>query len=204
MSTLISLDIELNSISSFLKMVLDAVDIEYKRIKAISESFGYEHYDNESNALYTPMTWENMAIKFVLGELNAIVEWELNNLVNKEYFKNEKALKSNRTKTVYDLKINEVIKTIENIYQIKINKVASYPEIMDIRKKVNSFKHRKGYKDPWKNGSISIPDKFKFDREEAYQRINDVRNFLKDLWKKTKNKKHNKGFNSDKAFRLAG
>lgn len=189
MSNLTSLDIELNSIRSFLRMVLDAADIEYLRIKKISESSGYEHYEDESNALYAPMTWENMALKSVLGELNAIVEWELNNLANTEFIKSEKELKSNKTKTVYDLKINKVIKSIENFYQIRIDEIASYPEIMDIRKKVNSFKHRKGYKDPWKNGGTSIPDKFKFDREEAYQRLYDVRNFVKDLWNKTKNKK---------------
>ncbi len=188
MGNLISLDVELNSIRSFLKTVLDTADSEYLRIEEKSEAGEYEHYEDEGNALYIPMMWEKIALRASLGELNALVEWELQDLASRAFFETNKVLKSRKAKTVNELKINQVIDLIEKYYQIKVNETESYPDVMGVRKKVNSFKHRKGFKDPWRNGGAVIPEKFKVDRKETFQRIDSVRNFLKDLWSKTKDK----------------
>lgn len=188
MGTLISLDIELNSIRSFLKTVLDAADSEYVRIREKSESGEFEHYEDEGNALYLPMMWEEIALRATLGELNALVEWELQNLASRAFFETGKVSKSRKARTVSELKINEVIALIEKYYQIKVNETESYLDVMGVRKKVNSFKHRKGFKDPTRNGGAVIPDKFKVDRKETFQRVDSVRNFLRDLWSKTKHK----------------
>ena len=188
MGTLISLDIELNSIRSFLKIVLDAADSEYLRIGEKSDSGEYEHYEDKGNALYIPMIWEEIALRATLGELNALVEWELHSLASRPFFETDKVSKSRRAKTVNNLKINEVINLIEKYYQIKVNEAESYLDVMGIRKKVNSFKHRKGFKDPWRNGGAVIPEKFKIDKKETFQRVDSVRNFFKDLWSKTKGK----------------
>ena len=188
MGNLITLDIELNSIKSFLKIVLNAADTEYQRIHEKSEAGGYDHLEDESNDLYFPMMSEEIALRAALGELNVLVEWELQNLASRAFFERDKVSKSRKAKTVNDLKINEVINLIEKYYRIKVNKMESYLDVMGIRKKVNSFKHRKGFKDPWRNGGTVITDKFKVDRHETFQRIDSVRNFLKDLWSKTKDK----------------
>jgi len=188
MGTLIPLDIELSSIRSFLKTVLDAADLEYSRIKEKSEAGEFEHCEDEGNALYKPMMWEEIAFRATLGELNALVECELHNLANKAFFENIKSLKAKQVKTVSELNINEVIKLIEKYYQIKVNETESYLAVMGIRKKVNSFKHRKGFKNPWKDGGAVIGEKFRVDRKETFQSIDRVRNFLRDLWSKTMDK----------------
>ena len=188
MSTLISLDIELNSIRSFLKTVLDAADLEYQRIMNQSEAGEYEHYEDEGNALYFPMMREEFALRATVGKLNALVEWEMQNLASRAFFETKNVSKSRKAKTVYELKINQVVDLIEKYYAIKVNETLSYLDFVDIRKKVNSFKHRKGFKDPRRNGGAVIPEKFKIDRKETFQRIDSVKNYLKDLWSKTKDK----------------
>jgi len=166
--------------------VLDAADYEYRKIGEKSESEEYVNYEDEGNALYMPMMWEEIALKATLSELNALVEWELQNLANISFLEN--VSKPRKAKTVNELKINQVIDLIENYYQIKVNETESYLDVMGIRKKVNSFKHRKGFKDPWRNKGTVIPEQFKTERKETFQKIDSVRNFLKDLWSKTKGK----------------
>jgi hypothetical protein len=181
MGNFITLDIELKPIRSFLKTVLDAVDSEYLRIKEKSDAGEYKHFEDKGNALYTPMMWEEIAFRAVLGELNALVEWELQILASK----NDKSLKEKPGKSVFELKFSDIIKLIERNYKIKITEVESYIAIKRIREKINSFKHRKGFKKPLQGGAITL-DKFTVDRKEAFQNIESVRSFLRDLWSKTK------------------
>jgi len=98
MGTLISLNIELNSIRSFLKTVLDAADDEYRKIGEKSKFGKYDHYEDEDNALYIPMMWEEIALKATLSELNALVEWELQNLA-RSFFENVSKLRKAKPST---------------------------------------------------------------------------------------------------------
>ena len=189
MGSLISLDIELNAIKSFLKTVINAADTEYSRIKIKSDSCEFSHYDDEANALFIPMQWEEIAIKATLGELNALVEWELYNLANKPFFEKGYASKKGRFKMVYDLRFNEIIELIEDHYKIKLSDLDDYKQINLIRNKVNSFKHRKGFKDPRSDDFNRIVEKNEVSKKEAFQSIDSVRSFLKKLWNKTKTKK---------------
>ena len=77
MGNLITLDIELNAIRSFLISVSDAASSEYSKIQIRSNAGEFVHYDDEANALFNPMMWEEIACKATLGELNALFEWEL-------------------------------------------------------------------------------------------------------------------------------
>lgn len=189
MGSLISLQIELNIIESFLKTVFEAADIEYSKTKIISDAGEFSHYDDEANAYFIPLQWEEIAIKATLGELNALIEWELCNLANKPFFEKGLASKKGSFKMVYDLKFNEIIKLIEDYYKIKFIDLASYKQINILRNKVNSFKHRKGFKDPRKGDCNGIVDKNKISRKEAFRSIDSVGNFLKELWDETKQKK---------------
>lgn len=74
MGTLITLDIELGAIRSFLDRVMNAADSEYSKIKAMSNADEFAHYDDEANAYFVPEMWENIAIRATLGELNSLVE----------------------------------------------------------------------------------------------------------------------------------
>ncbi|MFH1671811.1 MAG: hypothetical protein ABIF87_00050 [Pseudomonadota bacterium] len=188
MGKLIALDIELNAIRSFLSTVSDAAGSEYSKIQDRSNAGEFDHYDDEANAFYSPMMWEEIACRATLGELNALVEWELHNIATIPFSKTGKASKARKPKLVSDLPLGEVIQLIEKYYQIRINEIDSYNAVKTIRNTVNSFKHRKGFKHPWKDRCKVIPGKFEVSRIDTFKSIDLVRNFFKDLWSKTKDK----------------
>lgn len=186
MGRLILLNIELGAIHSFLKAVTVSADVEYSKIKAMSEAGEFSHYDDESNAYFEPEMWEIIAIRATLGELNSLVEWELQNIANALPPKKDRRKEKENVRFVFDFKINELIDQIENFYKIKIKDLACYKEIEIIRRKVNSFKHRKGFKHPSKDNCNVLGEKFKTSREDAFQSIDSVRIFLNDIRSRTK------------------
>lgn len=186
----LSLDIELNAIRSFLQNIINAAESEYSRIKALSDAGKFLHYDDEANAYFIPLMWEEIAIHATLGELNALVEWELCNFANKPFFQREDTFKKERLRMVSDLKMRDIVKLIENHYKIKFTDLKDYKQISFIRSKVNSFKHRKGFKDPRKDACNRIGEKFEVSREEAFHSIDSVKSFFKELLSKTSQKKH--------------
>jgi len=110
MGNLITLDIELNAIRSFLITVSDAASSEYSKIQIRSNSSEFNHYDHEENALFIPMMWEEIACRATLGELNALVEWELHNMaIIPLSEKKEKASNTKKSKLVYDLNYDKFI-----------------------------------------------------------------------------------------------
>ena len=191
MGNLIELDIELNAIRSFIITVSDTASLEYSKIQIRSNAGEFNHYDDEANAFFNPMMWEEIACRATLGELNALVEWELQQMAiipfSEEKASNTKKWK--KFKFVCDLNVGDVIPLIEKHYQIKINEIDSSDAVKVIRNKVNSFKHRKGFKHPWKDRCKIIPERFEVSRSEALRNIDSVREFLKDLWSKTNDKK---------------
>jgi len=191
MGNLIGLDIELNAIRSFLITVSDTASSEYSKIQIKSNAGEFNHYDDEANAFFIPMMWEEIACRATLKELNALVEWELQQMATIP-FSEEKASNTKKWKKfkfVCDLNVRDVIQLIEKHYQIKINEIDSSDAVKVIRSKVNSFKHRKGFKHPWKDRCKIIPERFEVSRSEALRNIDSVRDFLKDLWSKTNDKK---------------
>lgn len=126
------------------------------------------------------MMWEEIACRSVLGELNALVEWELQILASKS----NKSPKVKLGTAVFELNFAKIIKTIEISYQIKIREIDSYIAIKRLREKVNSFKHRKGFKNPSKERAVDL-ERLTVDRNEAFQSIDSVKTFLRDLWSKT-------------------
>jgi hypothetical protein len=188
MGSLIILDIELGAIRSFLKAVTSAADTEYSKIKAMSEAGEFSHYDEEANAYFVPEMWEEIAIRATLGELNALVEWELKNIPNGLSASKQSKKQKRRLRFGFDLKMDEIVERIENYYKIEIKDIAGYEDVKKIRDKVNSFKHRKGFKHPYKDACKVIGERFELTREEAFQSIDSVRTFLKDIWSRTNSK----------------
>ena len=75
------------------------------------------------------MMWEEIACRASLGELNALVEWELQQMAVIPFFeKKEKASNTKKRKKlnfVCDLNVGDVIQLIEKHYRIKITKIFS-------------------------------------------------------------------------------
>lgn len=193
MGNLIGLDIELNAIRSFLIIVSDTATSEYSKIQIRANAGEFNHYDDEANAFFIPMMWEEIACRATLGELHALVESELQHMAiipfseKKEKASNTKKWK--KLKIVSDLNVGEVIQLIEKHYRIKITDLESYDVVKNIRNMVNSFKHRKGFKHPWNDECKIIPEKIEVSKSEILKNIDLVRVFFKDLWSKTNNKK---------------
>ncbi len=185
MGSIIVLNIELSAIESFLKMTIDSANKEYRKIKKQSEAGAFSHYDDEANAYFVPEMWEEIALKSTLGELNALVEWELQNLASKTFHDKNTKTKSILSRKLFDLKFGEIIKLIQDYYKIKIEDITCYADVKRIRDKVNAFKHRKGYKDIRRDTYTSIPEQHEVSRNEGFQSIEAVRTFIKDIWAKT-------------------
>lgn len=186
MGTLITLRIELDAIRSFLKRVINAADAEYSRIGAMSDAGEFTHCDDEANAYFAPMMWEDIAVRAALGELNSLVEWELGLIANGLQSGKKENFRKNRSTSVSDLKIGQIIERIEIHYGIRIEEMSSYGDVKDLRNKVNAFKHRKGFKHPYKDKYKAFPEKVNTSREETYAAIDSVKRFLRDVWSKTK------------------
>ena len=180
---MITLHIELDAIRSFLSAVSAASDLEYSKIHDRSEAGEFGHYDDEANAFFIPMKWEEIACKSTLGELNALLECKLQEIASPAY--HNKCPDIRKQKLISALNFNELIKLIEKFYKIKFNNIASYNETMELRNKVNSFKHRNGFKHPLNDKCAVFPEKVDLSRIEAFNSIDIVEIFLKDLWAKT-------------------
>jgi hypothetical protein len=153
--------------------------------------------DDFDNALFAPMERENIAIRAVFSELNALIEWELGCMANEAHFSNPKTksvldVRSHEEikhiKLIYDLSISKIHKLIEDYYNINISSLPEYEQVHFIRKSINAFKHRKGYKDFRKEKDSFIGDKFILNREIAFQAIKSTMIFLRALWEVAGNK----------------
>lgn len=185
MGKIIVLDIELGAIRSFLEMVFESVSAKYDEIYEKSESEEYEHDDDQANALFYPTMWGDIAIKSTLGELNALFESELHNLAVSARSKEKESFEEKNKKLISDLPLNKIIKIIEDFYKIDLQQIEFYDEIRNIRNDVNSFKHRKGFKHPFKDQCKKFPEWVELDKEKTFSRINIFRQFMINLWKKT-------------------
>lgn len=188
----VTLEIELEVIENFLDENFELVDVELSSICKRDEAGEFPHPDDLSNALFVPIEREAIVIRAVFHEINALIEWELHNLALEPFSKSArhaKARKANRIKLVHDLSIGEVRQLVEEHYKIELSHLPGAIEIESIRKTVNAFKHRKGFKDPHRDSCSKIPERFEPDKDEAYKVIKGARDFLRALWEKT-NFKH--------------
>lgn len=198
MENYIALNIELQAIRDFLNKTLEAVDSETAIICRRNESGEFLNPDDFSNALFTSMEREAIAIRAVFYEINSLIEWELHNLAAEPYqlsAQNTSTLRSIRDapidkatsiKFVYNISIGKVKELIERYYKINFLDILGFTEVEHIRDTVNAFKHRKGFKDFHRDKASKIPEKFQPSRENAYQAIDDASTFLKALWTESK------------------
>jgi hypothetical protein len=190
MSTL-SINIELSAIKAFLDKSLESVDSEMKAIFKREDAGEFtDEYDFE-NEVFFPMQREEITIKAVFNEINALVEWELaalapNNVT--DYPKSSKQPK--KIKTIFDLKYSELCKRIEDYYKITIADMPGFTEMQLVRETINAFKHRKGFKYPRQYPDSNLTDKFHPTREDAYEAIDKASTFLRALIKECKKAKH--------------
>ena len=181
----ISIIEELKTIKRFLDKNIKLVDEELSDIFKRKEAGEFCHYLKEfENECYVSLEYEQITIRAVFNEVNALIEWVLYGFaeLSKKYFKNKKI------KFVYDMPISEVCSSIEQKYNIKLDTLLGFKRLEAMRKKINAFKHRKGFKDFRKNEefekgkTVNIFERYELNRKDAYQTIEDAKVFIKAFW----------------------
>jgi len=186
MKNMLVLNMELKSIRSFLERVNQSVDGDYIEIMRRVDAGEFANEDEIDNAFFDPMMSEEIAIRATLGELNALIECELQQIAVEPLAQEQKA-QSKQNKIACDLKPHDLYRLIEGHYHISIDDLLGSKEVKEIRRTVNAFKHRKGFKDPRRDADCTyFPEKFLLERKKAIHQIEAVRVFLRALWEATK------------------
>jgi len=179
---------ELKIIKNFLDRNIKLVDEELSDIFKREEAGEFCNYLEEfENECYIPLQCEQIAIKAVFNEANALIEWILYGFAT---LPKEKQSKNMKIKLVFDIPISEVCSSIEQKYSIKLDILPGFKRLKAMRRKINAFKHRKGFKDFRKNEefkkgeTVNILERYELNREEAYQTIEDAKVFIKAFWDK--------------------
>jgi hypothetical protein len=188
------LNLELAVIKDFLDYSLKAIDNQYSEIFKKDDEGIYTGIDDFPNAMYSPMEQETIVIRAVMYELNAVAEWNIQNIAwsvtpknNSETIISEKTMEPILPQ---DLVYGDARKIIEKHFNFQFSELPNYTEFQLLRDNVNSFKHRKGYKKFKSYLNISLDkllERIKPSRDEAYTAIKHVGNFLYALREKTHN-----------------
>jgi len=188
MGALISIDIEFNEVKSFLERVYRSVDSEYQNLISRAQAGEFKDPDEEANALFSPRTTENLAMRAALNEISSLVEWEVSAL-GAGPFSKAQLTKKNKLRYVWDLKRGDLHKLIESHYGIKLDDLPGSKEVEDLRRIVNAFKHRKGFKDPRKDRDADEKNTFgqyELDRATVSNYLDGARKFLGALYAQCK------------------
>lgn len=183
MSRSFFLNMELEYIRSFLERVDRSVEHDCLEIARRAEAGEFTDEDDENNAYFDPTMSEEIAVRAALGELNALVEQALQHVAAKPLAREQVRKKPKRNKMAWDLKRDDLHLVIGNYYQISIDDLPGSTVIDEIRRTVNAYKHRGGFKDPRRDtDSAFFPEKFQLERERVFHQIESVHSFLNALW----------------------
>jgi hypothetical protein len=171
----------LRPLRSYLERVCESVDKDYSEI-GDRISIGNLTGEDAANAFYEPMVVEEIALRSIYHELNALIESELQCLVVIPLSKRNRIQNREEKRLAWDLKRGELTKLIERYYEIRIDRLPEFERVEEIRQTVNAWKHRQGHKDPRRTAVITIDEKHQIEREKAFASIDAVRSFLLALW----------------------
>jgi hypothetical protein len=170
---------ELAAIRRFLDRTLESVDSEIALINQQEENGEFVHHEDYANALFFPMEREAIAVRAVLYEIVALVEWELRMLVHIPLSRQKDPPKP---KFAWDLSWRAVRDRVEQYHEVTLPNLPGFRELELMRQTVNAFKHRKGLKDPRLPQASYFPEMHDPKREDAYRAIDTAQQFLRALW----------------------
>jgi len=174
---LLNYPIRLNAIAIFLTR---AFQVDDKYVKALDKEHTEEEWDESEEvepdeAFDALLDYQEIVARAVLGELNALVEYELKwiakSIRRKHHGKSHTAEKK--------LTREKAVGIIENEFHIKLNALPGFSEVDEVRKVINAYKHDDGYSGeyiPFFTGSIE--KRYELDPDKAERYLNAVREFL--------------------------
>lgn len=163
------------------------VDDEYIRIldKEYTEEewkeFGEIEQDQATDAL---LAYQEIVTRAVLGELNALVEYELKWIAKAIRRKHH----GRSLRAEGKLSRENACKIIENEFCIKLKDLPGFAEVNEIREVVNAYKHDNGYSGEYEPFfTVSREKKYELDPDVAERYLSAVKEFLLALPGKTLN-----------------
>jgi hypothetical protein len=186
------LNLELGVIKDFLDFSLKVIDSQYLEFFKKDDEGVYTGIDDFANDMYSPMEQEGIVIRAVMYELNALAEWNIQNIawsispkpipsVNPHNKKSEPFLPQ-------DYRYNNACQMIEKHFDFQLSELPNYEEFRLLRENVNAFKHRKGHRKFENYMDVSFEqllEHVKPSRDEVYKAIENTRTLLVALRKKT-------------------
>ena len=173
--------IHLQSIARFLDRAF-LVDDEHNRVlsKTYTEEEWGEYGEAEYDRAYSVLIfYQEIVVRAVLGELNALVEYELKFTAN-QILNNREGINSDYPRKKVGRE--KAVEIIEEEYSIQLNQVSRFSEVDEIRNIVNAYKHDKGYgKEHEQHFWGQSQKKYDLDPNKAREYLSAVRAFLRDL-----------------------
>ncbi len=169
--------IRLNAIAIFLTR---AFQVDDKYVKALDKEHAEEEWDESGEidpdeAFDALLDYQEIVARAVLGELNALVEYELKWIAKSIRRKHHgKSLRAEKKLTR-----EKAAEIIENEFHIKLTALPGFSEVDEVRKVTNAYKHDDGYSGeyiPFFN--VSIEKRYELDPDKAAIYLNAVREFL--------------------------
>ena len=193
------LEIQLSALKNFLDHVLEETSVEFSEVETRNEAGEFEELDDYENASFFPSMRQEIASRAIYYEINALIEREMQECASPFFLVSEKhrkwqeqlppdtsvldALRS--AKFIYDLPYGQITQYVEDGLQIKLSDLDGYKVISNIREVVNSFKHRNRFVDfrKQKPEDVTFTTQHHVGIEQAYEAINQGKNFIYALWR---------------------
>lgn len=184
---------ELTSLRDFLAHIVQEAGKAILDIERRNEEGEFDNFHDYEAAFNDPIARQEIAVRAVFYEVNAMIESVLHDLAWEPWLKSDEypgpkaLLDLNKNdelsilKMVQYLPIGKIIKLIEDSYGIKFDKLEGWIILWINHEAVNAFKHRKGFMD-FRKGKISIGERYQAEASRAYEVIDAADAFIKSLW----------------------
>lgn len=139
----IEIGMQLHFLGDYLRKIDSSIAVEWGEIESRAENGEFEDFGDYESAMDYPLFRSQYAARTVMYELNAMVEGVLQNLADPFW---QEQQNSEKIKSIYDLPFWAVVEIVEKYYGIRLKDIDGSDAFYELRKAVNSFKHRKGFR----------------------------------------------------------
>jgi hypothetical protein len=171
------IDVKLEGIRIFLHRAFN-VDDEYVQTldKEYSEKewdeYGEAEHDQSTDAL---LAYQEIVTRAALGEMNAVIELGLKGVAKSIQIEH----KSEASKVERQMDRGRACRLIETEYGIKLNDLPGFPEVDEIRRIVNAYKHDDGYSSEYEPFFVGYKEKkYELSPSQAEKYLDAVKEFL--------------------------
>lgn len=179
----LEISMQLHFLRDFSSQIESNVARAWSEIEEGNENGEFADFGAYESAMDYPLFRSDYGGRAVMNELNAMVEGALQGLAQ-PFWRNRQ--NSAQVKTIHDLPFWAVVQLVEEKYGVKVNELEGAEEFELLRKMVNAFKHRKGFRkfqDMEQNPETGgIEMQYKASLEKAGQFLETIPKFLGSLY----------------------